>query len=244
MKKRGNTSAAVMEQRAPAEVEADDPLSKLYRALDFYPTPPWGARAVVDLIERLDPAMVACKGRIWEPACGEGHMAGPLRDLGFPVTATDIHPFGFGDVCDFLDPGQCLALPAVDWVITNPPFSHAAEFVRRGMQRARRGVAVLCRIAFIESDGRYDLFTGRRPLTLFAPFAERLPMQLGSWDPALRTATAYAWFLWRHGADPLPPFIIPPGTRARLWHADDAERWGVKAPAPLLDLMEFGVAPC
>jgi hypothetical protein len=44
--------------------------------LDYFPTPPWAARAGAELIKRLDPAARSC----WEPACGQGHMAHGLAD--------------------------------------------------------------------------------------------------------------------------------------------------------------------
>ena len=36
--------------------------------LEFFPTPPWAARAGGELIRQLDPEAVNC----WEPACGAG----------------------------------------------------------------------------------------------------------------------------------------------------------------------------
>ena len=84
-------SRAVMEARAPASVERDDAVTALYRALDYFPTPPWAARAGAELVQRLDPLAKT----VWEPACGEGHMAGPLAEY-FSVCASDIHPHGFG----------------------------------------------------------------------------------------------------------------------------------------------------
>ena len=36
--------------------------------LDYFPTPPWAARAGGELIRRLDPPARTC----WEPACGDG----------------------------------------------------------------------------------------------------------------------------------------------------------------------------
>ena len=39
---------------------------------------------------------------VWEPACGRGHMARPLADYFGTVYVSDIHPYGYGEVCDFL----------------------------------------------------------------------------------------------------------------------------------------------
>jgi hypothetical protein len=70
--------------------------------LDYSPTPPWATRA---LIERVFPILgVRDFASVWEPACGEGHMAEVLREFFAEVTATDVFDYGYGDVVyDFLD---------------------------------------------------------------------------------------------------------------------------------------------
>ncbi|MBX9707906.1 MAG: hypothetical protein K2X61_08250 [Caulobacteraceae bacterium] len=234
-----------MEGRAGAVVEGDDATTALYRALNFFPTPPWAGRAGGELVRQLDPAARS----VLEPACGQGHMAGPLRE-GFPIVmASDVHDYGYGTVSDFLNPGLDFVFQP-DWVITNPPFAKAEAFVRRGLEVARRGVAVLCRLAFVESVGRYPLM---REMAVMAPFAERVPMQLGSWDPDLSSATAYAWFVWMKSnvvfESPLGGAIgmawsaqgalvrnIPPGTCERLTRADDRVVYGGEAVPGLLTL--------
>lgn len=229
--KRGNSSAAVMAQRAPEIVEADDAQKRRWRALDFFPTPPWGARAGAEIIRRFDPLARIVK----EPASGEGHMSEPLSEY-FPlVRASDINDYGKGfRVEDFLlssDEVVC------DWMVTNPPFGKAEEFVRHGLRIARNGVAVLCRLQFLECEERYELlYSGTHPLTLCAPFCERLPMKLGEWDPNLSSATAYAWFFFVKGVQPMPIKPIPPGTRDRLWMSDDVRRFCKPSPIPLFEI--------
>lgn len=240
-------SGGVMAQSAGLTVEGDDAQSALFRKLEFFPTPPWAARAGGEVIRRLDPDARV----IWEPCCGQGHMAGPLSE-DFAVSATDIHAHGWAGqsaVIDFTAPDADCGID-VDWIVTNPPFTLAADFVRLGLQRARRGVALLCRLSLLESAARYPLFFGDTPLTALAPFFERVPMQLGVWDPKGSTATAYAWFVWmtpdvreRHHAHLHPvlcttsPVImpIPPGSKARLTRPDDARLFGWVRPAPLWD---------
>lgn len=46
-------------------------------------------------------------------------------------------------------------------------------------------------------------------------------MQMGSWNPELSSATAYAWFIWANGVPRQPVHMIPPGTRARLSRESD-----------------------
>lgn len=226
-----------MAGHAPAAVEADDARTALYRRLDYFPTPPWAARAGAELIRSLDPDART----VWEPACGEGHMAAPLAES-FDVFASDIHPFGFGDVANFLDDRE-FAPPshadAADWIVTNPPFNAAARFLAVGLRTARRGVALLLRLSFLEGAARYPLFYGAAPLSVCAVFAERVPMTLGRWDPKAASATAYAWFLWRKGETGASPRLagIPPGTRQRLTRPNDAGRFGWRSDASLLDRM-------
>ena len=47
-------------------------------ALDFFPTPLWGSRA---LFRHVLPFLgIDAIGSAWEPACGEGHMAAVIRE--------------------------------------------------------------------------------------------------------------------------------------------------------------------
>ncbi|HEY3694085.1 hypothetical protein [Phenylobacterium sp.] len=232
-------SSAVMAARAPELVEADDSRQALHRKLEYFPTPPWAARAGGELIARLD----AGPWQAWEPACGEGHMAHGLADDFARVHASDIHDHGWdgqhGPPLDFLGRDADVFTEA-DWIVTNPPFGLAAEFVQAGLRRARRGVAVLARTTWFESAERYPLFFGETPLSVFAPFFERVPMALGRWEPKGSTATAYAWFVWMKPStsrDSTTPIVkpIPPGTRHRLTRPDDARLFGAKAGAPLFD---------
>lgn len=196
---------------------------------DLYPTPPWAARAGGELVRRLDPQARTC----WEPTCGLGHMAYGLQDYFEAVGASDLHPYGFGPTLDFLTSlgsaeGERLAAEPWDIIMANPPFHSAAAFVATALARARRGTAMLLRLQFLCAQSRHELLYGRHPVTVVAPFAERVAMVKGRWDPAASTATDYAWFVWIKGVPPGPRLEpIPPGTRARLTRPDDAARFGM-----------------
>lgn len=226
--------------RAHGAVETDDPLTAEYRRREFFPTWPWASRAGAELIQRLDPGPWTAE----EPACGQGHMAEALRGYFPEVHASDRYAYGYGEVRDFLaDPPRA---EAPDWIVTNPPFRGglAERFVEVGLMRARRGVAILQQTTFLDTVGRHDLLFGARGLTVFAQFAERVGLGLGDLKPS--TATPYAWFVWIQpqvleglslpfmhagGRSCFLGMSIPPGTRARLTHADDARRWLVAARA-------------
>src|SRR5262245_4400887 len=173
-----NTSHAVMAQR----YEPKD-------SLDDFPTPPWATRALLAHVISQDLVMQNC----WEPACGEGHMAKVLDEYFGTVYASDIHPYGYGSTSDFLDEAT---VRDVDWIITNPPFKQAEEFVVKAVSIAKRGVAIFARSVFAESVGRHQRLFSKFPPTTVAQFAERVPIVKGRLDAKASTATGYAWFVW------------------------------------------------
>jgi hypothetical protein len=124
-----------------------------------------------------------------------------------------VHDYGCGfDTRDFLMPSRPKGAPRhIDWIITNPPFRLAEQFILRGLEIAREGVAVLVRSSFLEGKGRYEtLFSQRKP-AIVAPFVERVPMVKGRVDPKASTATAYAWLVWNK--------------QRNWWAIDTSVRW-------------------
>ena len=175
-----NTSSAVMQQR----VEPHD-------SLDFFPTPLWATRALCEL---LGGKKALSKLTAWEPACGEGHMARPLAEYFSQVVASDVHPYGFGLVRDFLS--STPEYVNADWIITNPPFRLADAFIKTAKQHANIGIAVLVRTAFLEGVSRYEELFSQFPPNIIAQFCERVPMLKGRLVENASTATAYCWVIW------------------------------------------------
>lgn len=197
MPKLGNTSPAVLQQRHEPKDSLDD-----------FPTPPWATRAFVN--EVLKPRGVGLAGKtVWEPACNRGYMARPLAEAGAHVITSDIADYGWSGqqlLGDFLggrfhsvDGGFEAVVEPVDWIITNPPFNKAAEFVHRAREIAREGVAIIIRVAFLEGGDRYDELYSRAMPWLVAQHVERVSMVKGCYDPQASRPTAYAWFVWRRG---------------------------------------------
>src|SRR5688572_12967539 len=179
-------------------------------SLDDFPTPPWATRALIEHV--IGPSNVNGLS-VLEPACGKGYMSRPLAEYFASVRSFDIHGYGYGYVDDFLN--SAWADGSVDWVITNPPFKAAEEFVARGLEVARIGVAVLVRTVFIESVGRWERLFRDRPCTAFAQFVERVPIVKGRVDPKATTATGYAWLVWDKTADTHSRIVwIPPSRRS------------------------------
>lgn len=191
-----NKSHAVMAQRIEA---ADSP--------DDFPTPPWATRALVEHI--LDGRGDLKNQSCFEPACGAGHMAKVLKEYFGEVRFSDAYQYGYGPISDFLT--SPIEANSTDWVITNPPFRLAEEFVLRSLNIARIGVAILARTVFLESSGRYNAIFRDYPPSKFAQFVERVPMVKGRLDAKASTATGYAWLVWEKGSKGYPRVMwIPP----------------------------------
>lgn len=200
----GNRSTAVMQRRAAAPNE-----------LDYFPTQPWAVRAACEfLASELGEDLPA--QTCWEPACGELHMALPLREYFAHVTASDIfryHPDHA--IHDFLSHGPAFCHP--DWIFTNPPFLVADQFVARAIECARRGVVMFVRGAFTEGDKRYDqLFRPEIRPSYVVTYSERVVLlrgrliRSGAPDPfnldektleprRASSATAYSLVIWLPG---------------------------------------------
>lgn len=211
-----NRSHAVMSQR----IEPHD-------SLDFFPTPRWATRALCERV--LMPAffndsLSAMKAKtVWEPACGDGAMAGPLSEYFGHLIASDVHAYGYGTTCDFLLRPH---LEQTDWIITNPPFRLGKSFAYVALDTAKSGVALLVRTAFLESAERFALFRDHPP-ALIAQYVERVPMVKGRLQRDASTATAYCWIIWhRSSADTRFRWIEP--CKKQLDRDSD---WPAQAPA-------------
>jgi len=121
-------------------------------------------------------------------------MSRPLLEKFQRVDSADLLDYGYGEVRDFLTYPYLAG--SHHWVITNPPFKLAQEFIERAMTVAKCGVAILARTVFLESVGRYEALFRNNPPTYFAQFTERVPMVKGRVDRKASTATGYAWFVW------------------------------------------------
>lgn len=175
-----NVSHAVMAQRHEPRDSRDD-----------FPTPPWATRALIShVLGDICLREMSCL----EPACGRGYMSRALEENFRIVQSADIFDYGFGHAQDFLLSSHSAG--SYNWVITNPPFRLAQEFLEKSLKVASNGVAILARTVFLESVGRYDGIFSKTPPTYFAQFSERVPMLKGRVDPKASTATGYGWFVW------------------------------------------------
>lgn len=116
---------------------------------DLYPTPP-------DVTVGLLLFLSLPKGtKIWDPACGEGDMVDVFEKMGYPGSSgTDIL-----DGTDFL---QCDTANGADWIITNPPFSLAEEFIEH-CAILGKPFALLLKSQFWHASRRLSVFSKYQP---------------------------------------------------------------------------------
>jgi hypothetical protein len=216
-----NTSSAVMQQRASPRDEG----------LDDFPTPPWATRALIEHVlwpewPEFDPRACFQKMSVWEPACNRGFMARPLAEYFGRTHFSDIRDYGWegqNRTVDFLFPGSedLMSWARPDWIITNPPFRLAPQFIKRAMEcRPVWGIAVLVRTSFLEGVNRYQDLFSKSPPSVVAQFSERVPMVEGRFDPIASTATSYCWLIWRMGDSGTEMKWIPP-CRKQLERPED-----------------------
>ena len=154
---------------------------------DFYPTPPELVHALL-AVESFD-------GPIWEPACGDGAISRELEGVGHKVISTDLVDRGFGTGRrDFLMetrvPFGC------QHIVTNPPFKLAEQFWEKACALANGKVAFLCRLTWLESMKRAELFE-RCPMARvwICPWRPRMQRGRQATEEDGGSMLAFAWYV-------------------------------------------------
>lgn len=170
---------------------------------DLYPTPSWATQALLEL--------ESFEGEIWEPACGDGSMSEVLKTTN-TVVSTDLYDHGYSDLSEQLNFVEDQPDRRADNVVTNPPYNVADRFVFRGLQAARRKVAYLLRLAYLEGQERHELIYSQTPPNRVYVFSERITFYKKGATKKGSGTTAYAWFVWdvEHPATTTEIKWIPP----------------------------------
>ena len=160
---------------------------------DYYATDPMAAEWLIDLEDLHE--------KIWECACGEGHLSKVFESYGHSVWSTDLIDRGYGSFgVDFL---ECTG----NWdgdIVTNPPYKFAKEFVEKGLDLVQNGnkVAMFLKLQFLEGQARKKLFEKFPPKTIHVSSSRILCSKNGRFEQMRASgsgAIAYAWFVWEKG---------------------------------------------
>ena len=149
---------------------------------DHYVTPHWCIRAMVS---QLEFAGYGRMFRVLDAGAGDGRIGSAFAAQGATAHYVDIEPqAAFVSKRDFLE----MDVRSYDLVVMNPPFSHALDFVKHGLQA--RGCIALLSMGMMESKGRVP-FWREHPPTHVRVLCPRPSFRGGGTD-----STAYAWFYW------------------------------------------------
>ncbi|SHO54371.1 DNA methyltransferase [Vibrio quintilis] len=148
---------------------------------DFYPTPVWCVKALLQQIEFRPNDVIS------EPCRGDGRILNELRES---------HKTKWAEISediDYLKPNQNMA---ADVIITNPPFSLALEFISTALTRDLSYDGTMCfllRLSMLGSKSRAD-FWRKFPWTNLLILTPRPSFVHGSSDNS-----EYAWICWDRG---------------------------------------------
>ena len=86
-------------------------------------------------------------------------MVKVMRDRGYEAFGTDLHPqVPYKSSVDFPE----YSAPGCDWIITNPPFSKATEFITHALELGKP-CAFLLKSQFWHAKSRLELFRDHPP---------------------------------------------------------------------------------
>lgn len=180
------------------------------REHDFYPTPGWATRM---LLER-----VPIDGKILEPCSGRGDIADVLRDyrndLRFRAVVTndyDKHqPSVLHDDATDQDWWSIWA-QTLSWVVTNPPFGVAHRILPLAYKATLGRVAMLLRLSYLEPcEGRASWLVAHPPTRLYV-----LPRISFTGDGKTDSVTC-AWYVWNRNDLGQRIEVIPPTENGQL----------------------------
>lgn len=163
---------------------------------DFYATDPHALEIFLDKLKEDGIEL----HRVWECACGQGHLSNVLKTRGVDVWSTDLIDRGYGEGnVNFLT-----CLPGGKWdgdILTNPPYKYAKEFVEKGLELVDKGhyVIMFLKIQFLEGQARLELFKKYPPKYVYVNSARQLCAMNGEFEKYKATALCYCWFVWQKG---------------------------------------------
>jgi len=163
--------------------------------LDYYATDPNAVRRFLRCHQLHGDSFL-------EPSVGGGNIIRVLQER-FPnavVTGIDIVDRGWNEtvVVDFLSwtPDR-----QYDYVITNPPFSLATEFIEKSIEIAQKQVIMFLKIQFLEGVKRKDFFDKHPPKYVYVCRKREAIFNNGyTYNPDTgkrwSNTITFAWYVW------------------------------------------------
>lgn len=201
------------------------------RGNDHYVTPWW---TVHRFLEKYQPKQGAT---VLDPCAANGELLTAIKKVrpDLVLLAIELRPEcapaltalqsarvieGFA-IDDFLARVPDIAAGAVDYIITNPPYSLSQEFVEAGQKVALVSHSYLMRVNFLGAQDRYEFTKKTGPYLWISP---NRPSFTG-WGG---DATEYAWFTYDDaelGGNGWSMLDLTPAGDIRTWNAEARAKW-------------------
>lgn len=147
--------------------------------------------------------------KMLEPCVGAGHIANAVKSFvgyeNIDITGVDIVNYDYNNtiISDFLAWNSGTKF---DFIISNPPYSMAQEFIEHGFELLKDNgqMAMFLKIQFLEGAKR-KLFFNKYPPRYIYVFRNRMPVWNNGQpkDPKTgkkwATTMCHAWFVWENG---------------------------------------------
>ena len=166
--------------------------------MDFYPTPVGFTRALLD--------RVPLKGRVWEPAAGDGAIVAVLKEYGYRVCGTDITHTPSED---FLTSNR-----RAKSIVTNPPYRLCTEFIRHGLAQTDGILCLLLASFHMSGKNRAAEFFFPVPPSDLIYVLDKMAV-LGK-----TSVFNHVWFVWDkdyHGPTRFHWALVPKGERGEAY---------------------------
>lgn len=166
---------------------------------DFYATNPKDIKAF--LCAYTD----EIKGSVLEPCIGAGHIAKEINKLSnVEIEGYDIKDRDSGFTVNITDFLKADIKKQYDFVITNPPYALAEDFIRKSLKCINDNgkVIMFLKLQFLEGTGREKLFKEYPPKYIYVCRKRAQPLRMGSEiDPKTgkkwqSSTICFAWFVW------------------------------------------------
>lgn len=163
---------------------------------DYYATDP---KSLEIFLNKLQKDEIQLHKKIWECACGEGHLSKLLKNKGYDVFSSDLidRGYGLGNI-DFLKTSN---IDIKSDILTNPPYKFAKEFVEKALEIQADGyyTIMFLKIQFLEGQGRKELFKKYPPKYIYVNSARQTCYINGDMSKKMSSASCYCWFIWEKG---------------------------------------------
>ena len=164
---------------------------------DYYATDP---RALELFLDKFSEDGEHLADKVWECACGEGHLVNVLKRYGHEVFCSDIVDRGCegAKIMNFLT-AEC------KWygdILTNPPYKHAKEFVLNALDSIDNGHKVIffLKCQFLEGQDRFkSIFKDYPPKYVYVHSARQKTAKGGDLSRTKSPTQCYCWFVWQKG---------------------------------------------